>query len=134
THENNRRSVRAPQTSFGKHAILPAVLRASQPDARHATDNALQLLAMPSTRAFHGVLRFPARKEFHPADDPGGDRRTAAENSDGQLLQLRAAIDLAAGSVCPHCGSPISIMDTKQSQELLVSIIEIGDPQCGQTD
>jgi hypothetical protein len=33
-----------------------------------------------------------------------------------------AAIDLAAASVCPHCGSPISILDTKQSRELLAQL------------
>jgi hypothetical protein len=30
-------------------------------------------------------------------------------------------IDLAAGSLCPHCKSPVSVLDMKQPQELLTS-------------
>lgn len=40
-----------------------------------------------------------------------------------------AAIDLAANSFCAHCGSPISILDMKQPQELLTQLRQASEPR-----
>ena len=40
-----------------------------------------------------------------------------------------AAIDLAAGSVCAHCGSPVSMLDMKQPQELLAQLQRASEPR-----
>jgi hypothetical protein len=40
-----------------------------------------------------------------------------------------AAIDLQTNSVCPYCHSPISMLDMKQSQELLAQLKEAAEPQ-----
>ena len=40
-----------------------------------------------------------------------------------------AAIDLMTSSSCAHCGSPISILDMKQSQELLSQLQRAAQPQ-----
>jgi len=40
-----------------------------------------------------------------------------------------AAIDLAAASVCSHCRSPISMLDMKQSQELLDQLKQAAEPK-----
>jgi DNA-directed RNA polymerase subunit RPC12/RpoP len=40
-----------------------------------------------------------------------------------------APMDLSAGSACPHCGSPISIVDLRQSQELLDQLRIAGQPR-----
>ena len=38
-------------------------------------------------------------------------------------------IDLAAGSLCPHCKSPVSVLDMKQPQELLTQLREAAAPK-----
>lgn len=40
-----------------------------------------------------------------------------------------APIDLATGSVCAHCKSPVSVLDMKQSQELLAQLREAAEPK-----
>ena len=40
-----------------------------------------------------------------------------------------AAIDLAAGSTCAHCGSPISMLDMKQPQEMLAQLQQAAEPR-----
>jgi Zn-finger nucleic acid-binding protein len=38
-------------------------------------------------------------------------------------------IDLAAGSLCPHCKSPVSVLDMKRPQELLTQLREAAAPK-----
>jgi hypothetical protein len=40
-----------------------------------------------------------------------------------------AAIDLARDSVCAHCGSPISILDMKQPEEILNQLRQAAEPR-----
>ena len=40
-----------------------------------------------------------------------------------------APIDLAAGSVCAHCKSPVSMLDMKQPQTLLAQLREAAEPR-----
>jgi len=38
-------------------------------------------------------------------------------------------VDLAAGAACPHCSSPLSILDMKQPQRLLAQLQEASEPK-----
>src|SRR5262245_30138790 len=40
-----------------------------------------------------------------------------------------AAIDLTTGSICTHCGSPLSMLDMKQSQRLLDQLTQAAQPK-----
>src|SRR5262249_48091582 len=40
-----------------------------------------------------------------------------------------APIDLSAGSTCRHCGSPLSMLDMKQSQQMLNQLQEAAAPK-----
>jgi hypothetical protein len=40
-----------------------------------------------------------------------------------------AAIDLASGSTCTHCGSPISMLDMKQAQDLVNQLRRAAEPR-----
>ena len=40
-----------------------------------------------------------------------------------------AAVDLATGSVCAHCGSPLSMLDMKQSQQILDQLQKAAEPK-----
>jgi len=39
-----------------------------------------------------------------------------------------APIDLARGSACPHCGSPLSMLDLKQAGKLVAQLQKAADP------
>lgn len=40
-----------------------------------------------------------------------------------------APIDLAAASACTHCGSPLSMLDMKQSHEMLLQLEQAAAPK-----
>lgn len=59
----------------------------------------------------------------------------------GQIAELRqtiqtlncsncgAAIDLAAGGACAHCGSPVSMLDMKQAEQLVSQLRKASEPR-----
>ena len=68
-------------------------------------------------------------------------RRTSYVRFPEQLEELRhevqivncsscgAPIDLAAGSACGHCKSPVSMLDMKQPEALLAQLREAAQPK-----
>ena len=78
---------------------------------------------------FIGYLDFLREKNFIRPLSPKeiADLRQKIQNVN--CSNCGAAIDLATGSVCAHCGSPISILDMNQPQQMLNELKQAAEPR-----
>ena len=78
---------------------------------------------------FIGFMDFLREKNFIKQLTPQQIQELKQNVQTVNCANCGAAIDLGSSSVCAHCGSPISMLDMKQPQELLKELQQAAEPR-----
>jgi DNA-directed RNA polymerase subunit RPC12/RpoP len=78
---------------------------------------------------FIGFLDFLREKNFIRTLSPQEIKELREKVQTVNCSNCGAAISLATDSVCTHCGSPISILDMKQPQQMLNDLKKAAEPR-----
>ena len=78
---------------------------------------------------FIGFVEFLKEKNFIRALSPQEIKELREKVQTVNCANCGAAIDLASGSACPYCHSPISMLDLKRQQQMLSQLKVAAEPR-----